>query len=170
VRKDLLGHISRVHLKEKNFVCDAKGCKKQFGTNFSLKRHRRVVHQNIRLSCKEEGCDLTFASKRNLVNHVRGVHLKERNCICEEEGCGEKFVTKVNLERHRRGVHVKERLFKCADCEKDFLRKDNLKAHIQTAHQHQVQGMSRMNTTRRSNVRATGNYEELRQQLISTDF
>ena len=36
----------------------------------------------------------------------------------------------------RRGVHVKD--FHCADCEKDFLRKDNLKAHIQTAHQNMV--------------------------------
>ena len=89
---------------------------------------------------------------------------------------------------YKRGVRVKD--FHCADCEKDFLRKDNLIAHIQTADQNMVhlqrareercgnllapsptlKGMSRMNTTRRSYVHATGNYEELQQQFISTFF
>ena len=32
--------------------------------------------------------------------------------------------------------------FHCADCEKDFLCKDNLKAHIQTSHQNMVRFVS----------------------------
>ena len=136
LRKDLDRHISTVHLKKKYLICGEEGCGKKFGRNFTLERHRRGVHLKERPhSCKEGGCGKAFAVKRDLVNHVRGVHLKLRNYICEEEGCEKRFETKSNRERHRRGVHVKERLFHCDDCEKNFSRKDNLKVHIQAAHQ-----------------------------------
>ena len=86
-------------------------------------------------NCTEEGCGKAFALRNDLVRHISQVHLKERKYICTEAGCRKKFGHKSNMERHRREVHLKDGLVHCDDCEKDFLRKDNLKVHIKTVHQ-----------------------------------
>ena len=47
-KADLFRHTLRVDLKEKNYICEKKGCGKIFGVRGYLKAHIRKVHEHVR--------------------------------------------------------------------------------------------------------------------------
>jgi len=138
MKEELARHKWGVHLTQRKFICEKEGCGKKFVLRGNLKVHIQTVHQNVRPhSCREEGCRKAFAFRNDLERHIHTVHRKERNFTCEEANCGKKFGLKSNLDRHRRGDHLKVK-YNCGECNKEFLRKDNLKVHVKMVHQKDI--------------------------------
>jgi hypothetical protein len=69
---------------------------------------------------------MKFTQKQDLILHVRENHLKDKqNCPV----CNDIFSTNFNLERHFLIIHCDAERFYCENCNKDFGRKYDLKAH-----------------------------------------
>ena len=94
-------HFKRVHLKEKNFVCDQ--CDKGFFNKNSLEEHKNGVHFNI----KSHQCNLchfasSYASK--LIEHKNASHGTQKyDCTF----CDYSSAYKNNVVKHIANVHNK---------------------------------------------------------------
>ncbi|XP_055382815.1 zinc finger protein 540-like [Condylostylus longicornis] len=72
-------------------------------------------------------CGKQFAKRFNMMTHIK-VHEK-LNYYCER--CNKRFRNIREQETHQRMVHGENKLV-CSICNKTFLRRDNLKAHLET--------------------------------------
>ena len=107
-------------------------CSRAFSEKANLKVHIASIHQNLRnFKCNQ--CDSAFSSKSNLISHNKGVHSDKRNHICKI--CEKAFKTSSSLIKHRK-THIKitNTDFKCNQCGKKFLNEDYLQMHITTTH------------------------------------
>ena len=88
-------HISEVHKKEKNFLCQE--CPKSFTQKKSLDLHVRKVH-TLEKPYPCEQCDLCFVSTHTLKMHIIAKHNGEKKFMCDS--CPAKFGVRSCLLKH----------------------------------------------------------------------
>ncbi|KAH1009883.1 hypothetical protein HUJ04_002184 [Dendroctonus ponderosae] len=116
----------KVHMVgQKHFECPI--CKERFELVRKLKKHvLKHAHNNV-YTCPH--CKKTFAKYSVIRKHMK-FH-SERIHHCSE--CTKSFATVDNLKKHML-CHSDHREFLCADCGKQFKRKDKLAEHIKKLH------------------------------------
>ena len=119
-------------------------CKKNFGSEVSLKVHMKYAHNNEKLeSCSQ--CDATFKQKKNLRAHLANIHdidqMRERYCeeknkdIFKCEQCESEFAYKKTLMFHIKSKHEGNySVYECDICHSKYSNKQNLAKHVKLKH------------------------------------
>jgi uncharacterized Zn-finger protein len=117
--------------KPRNYACNFDECKFLFATKTGLRRHKNIIHLNLRpFNCTE--CSLNFTRKHHLQYHMNSVHLKSKPHECDQ--CSATFSRKAHLKKHINDVHLNLKPFKCSQCSTAFSRNSNLKSHFKSIH------------------------------------
>ena len=117
--------------KPRNYACNFDECKSLFVTKTGLRRHKNIIHLNLRpFNCTE--CSLSFTRKHHLQQHMSSVHLKSKPHECDQ--CIAAFSRKSHLKKHINDVHLNLKPFKCSQCSTVFSRNSNLKSHFKSIH------------------------------------
>ncbi|KAF2894911.1 hypothetical protein ILUMI_11266 [Ignelater luminosus] len=151
----LRNHIKQRHTNDKKYVCQM--CGKGFIDGWQLKIHVRTHTGEKPHKCPY--CDMAFAVSSSLHSHIRYKHTFEKNFICnvcakaftakhtlddhmrthtgekkpprhECSVCGKKCDSTSTLKYHMRAIHTGEKPFPCEVCDKRFVRKQHLTAHM----------------------------------------
>lgn len=137
-RKDHLKNHIKVHSPQKEvYTCKKEGCKKQYTSLLSYKKHLAVhAAEEGNLICQI--CSSSFETKEEILYHLK-IHAgsrtvknpNEKKFTCEH--CDRRFFTKKDVRRHL-VVHTGMRDFLCQFCPQRFGRKDHLVRHIKKSH------------------------------------
>ena len=126
-------HVKACHLKEKNHICE--DCGGAFATNFALKGHRKLKHNQGEFAIQCHQCDQTFQAKSFLDNHILRIHNKG-TYVCDE--CGKPYDTKHDLKVHKTRTHTEDKGEKIPcpypDCSKKFYQQSRMKKHVNKIH------------------------------------
>ncbi|XP_063898856.1 zinc finger protein 91 [Helicoverpa armigera] len=126
-RPQLKNHILWIHMDIRPHQC--QWCGKRFYTPTRLAEHT-VVHTRVRnFEC--DICGVKLVSKMAAVYHRRR-HTGERPYECED--CGEKFISASRRSEHAKRRHNKGFRLPCLKCPANFVRKHELKKHMDKAH------------------------------------
>ena len=135
-------HIKLEH-KDEKIKCEM--CPKSFHSKQSLNYHNLATHTDK--SPPSESCticDKKFNSKVTLGNHIKLVHRDTDLFECGK--CETKFKRKKYLDAHLLHVHgmdqkkedywqdLPRKYFKCETCKAEFIRKGDLKVHMDVKH------------------------------------
>jgi len=102
----LIIHISAVHNKIKDYVCDRDNCNARFSTKSDLTRHQNFVHNKIKdYVCDRDNCNARFSTKSKLTRHQNSVHDKIKDFMCNIEDCGILFPDNSSVKQHITQVH-----------------------------------------------------------------
>ena len=108
-----------IEIECESFICNHKGCKKEFGTLGKLNRHKKI--HLLKYEC--EICHAKFGQNWDLKMHKR-IHNKNKCEICPH--CGKSFIHPSTKRNHIRSVHekamTKEKPYKCHICHKAFVK------------------------------------------------
>ncbi|RZF44924.1 hypothetical protein LSTR_LSTR014632 [Laodelphax striatellus] len=125
--KNKLIHISRVHEKKENVLCEI--CGLQFQSQKQFKIHLKEIHHNTsEYFCSY--CGKEFSNVANKLNHMK-LHttLDRREILCEI--CGRFFLDQRSLASHQR-LHENQSDFVCVTCTKSFETQAELDEHAST--------------------------------------
>lgn len=117
----------KIHVKagEKQFECPI--CKERFDHVLKLRLHvPKHAHNNV-YTCPH--CKKTFAKYSIIRKHIRFHSERKHHCTY----CPKSFPIQENLKKHMLR-HSDVREFLCADCGRQFKRKDKLADHIKKLH------------------------------------
>ena len=148
--KYLKKHISEIHTKATQYVCDT--CGKKFNRKSNLKEHL-LIHTDLRLS-KCDVCEKSYRTPSALKLHYR-MHTGKSNFDERPQGriqlsrliSGEKpyvcnmchvkaYSYNTDLKRHKRTVHgVLGKQFDCQICSKIFYEPKLLRYHMRKCHE-----------------------------------
>jgi len=133
-------------------------CFKEFASTKSANIHKKVAHENYRISCPQ--CDKEVTSKQGLIQHLKvhtgdapsaskrsnsisirphisldGEANKQFNC----SGCDYSSPLKENVKKHVKTFHSDDvakgkELLPCPNCDKTFLGVSNLHRHAKEEH------------------------------------
>lgn len=133
-RPQLKNHILWIHMDIRPHQCT--WCGKRFYTPARLAEHT-VVHTRIRnFEC--DICGAKLVSKMAAVYHRRR-HTGERPYECVD--CGEKFISASRRSEHAKRRHNKGYRLPCTICSANFVRKHELKKHMEKAHKADEDGI-----------------------------
>lgn len=124
--------LSRSCETSRSWTCDVASCKKQFKTNYKLKRHVATVHTDARsFACDE--CAYRTKLRTDLTNHKR-VHSVNGQAMFRCGECGKMFTRNKLLERHTLRRHTDDdisRIFICPEesCGKRFKTQHEVNLH-----------------------------------------
>ena len=112
--------------RQSRFRCNL--CGEMFSKQVSLRNHARihVVHRYTSYDCDE--CDRRCSRTTALLIHQRK-HSGEKPYECTFGECPKRFSTFQSAQEHRR-THTGEKAHKCKCCQKRFVRRSSLNAHI----------------------------------------
>ena len=123
-------HKNKIHLHVQLKTHTCPKCSEEFDMKSDLKRHIAVAHEEQ----SEHICYLCGALVKNLTHHVRNVHSNTGRVHCLL--CKQDFTLQKYLDDHINEVHGNEsgKKFTCTwpECDKSFLRKRDLKLHLDT--------------------------------------
>ena len=136
-------HEAVKHSASNNSLHQCQTCKKNFGSEVTLKSHLKYAHtENKQESCKH--CEKKFKQKKNLRAHLAHVHgidqMKEDYCEDEEptvfkcKDCDLVFNYKRGLTFHRKSKHAENTVYECDVCRSKFTYKHNLVKHVKLKH------------------------------------
>lgn len=148
-------HVRTEHLGQAAYACPDDACPAGFDTAGALKRHVDREHGELRFWCdecgtqrgpggeEEEGDDddtvpagsVGFTTMALLQAHMRREHV---NCMFCSVRCGSQAQLERHVETHHSGSTVSDRkTIACgwAGCPKTFTKRNNLAAHVRTAHE-----------------------------------
>ena len=108
----ILSEVSGVILKNMDGY-DCEICVKTFANKHYLKRHTKLIHEQVKKH-KCDLCDKDFESKK----HIQVVHERVKDFKCDT--CEMRFGLLSYLKRHSKTVHKTEKEFKCESCDKSF--------------------------------------------------
>ncbi|XP_039449418.1 zinc finger protein 816-like [Culex pipiens pallens] len=112
---------------EREFLCEI--CAKEFKTKKQLNDHLEVVHQGTkRYKC--DICNKSFTRNASLAEHKLILHAGINQFSCNI--CGRAFGKEDSLKTHL-STHLGRR-FRCELCNKTFLKRAFLTAHVAKAH------------------------------------
>ena len=136
-------HVKVVHIHTSvtnfKFICNI--CFHQTKFQWSMTKHRRLVHKIIEESpLKCDKCGKSFTAPENMKRHVK-YNLCGDNpipipkIICES--CGKSFTTSGHLKTHVKNIHEENDKKKnvCDFCGKSFSEARKLKGHIYKVHE-----------------------------------
>ena len=110
--------------KDGRYSCNI--CNKQFAQNGGVNRHYRKDHLNIVHECNL--CTYSATAKYDLQSHIKFRH-SGIGFTCEY--CQQTFQLKYALKEHLTKTHN----FQCGQCDKAFVRNDQLQIHIKVYHE-----------------------------------
>ena len=120
---------NQIDIRNQRWKCQQ--CHHTFATYSSRRQHVRSIHKGLRLQCTK--CTKSFTQHNNLIFHMRSVHdgilLK-----CPRPDCKTTFTRNENLQKHLMSVHDGIR-HECSQCDKSFVQKNHLRAHVEKKHQ-----------------------------------
>ena len=117
----------------KCYICDSV-----FTRNKTLQEHQNQHNKESSQTCEQ--CGKSFSTVSYLKKHMK-IHDEEKQFKNEKyrcEYCGKHFTTGPNLKRH---VHIHtgdQKHFKCNVCDKSYVTKSKLDAHISSVHENKV--------------------------------
>ncbi|KAG7298302.1 hypothetical protein JYU34_017901 [Plutella xylostella] len=126
----LVFHKLNIHMNKhyQNYICET--CGAGF-TNQSNLREHSLIHDGKLNVC--EMCKIEFANAYQKKQHDSSVHQKCSTRVCPY--CSERFSGHYGRLLHMVTVHGEKRPeFKCSSCERVFLRKYLLNAHVRKFH------------------------------------
>ena len=121
-------HMKSIHLNLRPHQCDK--CDRTFRSKYFLQSHLTLVHANKKernFQCNV--CSKSFSLKGNMIAHVKRIHENEKNKECTH--CLAKFKSNTELEHHL-FTHTSKRPLHCEYCDKGFILKKSLSAHLKT--------------------------------------
>ena len=129
---DLEAHVSFFH----NYKCSICNTESTIFRGYvDFKRHLILLHKKSSNNYYCKICDAEYISLEQFIQHVKkAVHQKINNHKCD---CGTSFGRKADLIKHIRKVHEgmkMDKCYKCAFCDKTFLKNHSLKLHTGKKH------------------------------------
>jgi len=115
----------------KLFPCNYENCNKICKRKADLKKHM-IVHSKERpYQCNYKNCNKTFKYNNVLQRHI-AIHKRPYQC----KNCGKTFKHQDKLHNHII-IHINKKSYLCdyKNCNKTYLTKSALNAHIHTVHE-----------------------------------
>ena len=108
--------------------------RKSFFLKAGMRRHIKLIHENVKVNCEE--CGLQLNSETKLLSHMEKVHGENDVEEVECSFCEKKFRGRAKAAYHETTVHKGEvqNEFKCDLCPKSYKTKPNLSRHIRDKH------------------------------------
>ncbi|XP_050091818.1 transcription factor grauzone-like [Anopheles aquasalis] len=128
-RRYLALHFAKSHGSEEDRPYKCATCGSSFPKRYLLRAHESLHVQEACPVCKK-----VLSSNHALKVHISQMHTNDTHHICAT--CGKTFRTKVSMDRHMKehlGLPCEEKV-QCAQCNKWFHGKHNLKKHVRFKH------------------------------------
>lgn len=145
LRVSLKDHISKVHLKERKFLCT--DCGKRFPGKTYLRYHIERHHSGGAKPYQCDRCSQRYPTKISIFKHLLLVHQDKKKVFTNKcEFCWKAFYTKAHLARHMQRMHTtgeeddgfranpETNMFHCMFCQRQFVGKMICKQHINKYH------------------------------------
>ncbi|ETN66449.1 hypothetical protein AND_001765 [Anopheles darlingi] len=128
-RRYLALHFAKSHGSEEDRPYKCATCGSSFPKAYLLRAHESLHVQETCPICKK-----VLSSNHALKVHISQMHTNDTHHICAT--CGKTFRTKISMDRHMKehlGLPCEEKV-QCAQCNKWFHGKHNLKKHVRFKH------------------------------------
>ncbi|XP_055613955.1 zinc finger protein 225-like [Uranotaenia lowii] len=116
-------------------------CPDIFNEHKLFEEHHAEKHGDEKMIYKCPHCPRRFPLRRLFLSHVK-LHIGGYRYPCDE--CSSKYNTPANLKAHKAKYHSEGasnlKMFKCAVCNRGFLRNQDRVRHQITAHNYKIQG------------------------------
>ncbi len=143
MKRDLQGHMDRVHLREK-VPCDRSGCDVLLEGTEDYHEHLMVDHglrqdqvQKIPFPRKREEvlcptCGKGFGNIQSLKAHISTIHEDTGKFMCDQ--CDFRTGHKQTLKRHQEAKHIKSNTYHCELCNYKAHVRDWVRTHVRLVH------------------------------------